>query len=145
MSARNTIAAASRARKQKLTQQAADVSAYYSQIRERNVQKIIVDFLEKSHTPYMRNRDVKLVQTADGKLVPARLAESQKGKPDLTVVALGGKTIWIETKAPDPKSKLRPEQERWREALEKRGHEYYAPRTPAEAEAVCRRILGIGR
>lgn len=118
-------------------------AAAYFQPRERDVQKIIVDFLEKARIPYMRNRDVKLVKTAGGEIVPARLADSQRGKPDLTVVGLDRQTVWIETKAPT--GKLRPEQERWRDDLIKRGHEWHAPRTPAEAELMCQRILQIGR
>jgi len=141
--ARNHIAARSRADHQRLERQAKDISAYYAQIRERNIQKIIVDCCEKAQVPYMRNRDVKLVQTSDGRLVPARLAESQRGKPDLTIVGGDRVTLWIETKAPN--GKLRPEQERWRDDLIKRGHEYYAPRTPEEAEKLCERILTVGR
>ncbi len=121
------------------TADAEAISAYYSQIRERNIQKIIVDFLEKAQIPYMRNRDVKLVKTKSGEIVPARLAESQRGKPDLTVVLSDRQTIWIETKAPN--GKLRPEQERWRDDLIKRGHEWHAPRTPDEAAKICERIL----
>ena len=142
-SARDHIAARSRADRQRLEQQAKDISAYYAQIRERNVQKIIVDCCEKAQVPYMRNRDVKLVKTSDGRLVPARLAESQLGKPDLTVVGFDRMTLWIETKA--RKGVLSSEQERWRDDLIKRGHEYYAPRTPEEAEKVCERILTVGR
>jgi len=141
--ARDHIAARSRADRQRLEQQAKDISAYYAQIRERNVQKIIVDCCEKAQVPYMRNRDVKLVKTSDGRLVPARLAESQLGKPDLTVVGFDRMTLWIETKA--RKGVLSSEQERWRDDLIKRGHEYYAPRTPEEAEKVCERILTVGR
>lgn len=127
----------------KRAQQAKDISAYYAQIRERNVQKIIVDCLEKAQIPYMRNRDIKLVKRKDGEIVPSRLAESQRGKPDLTVVGIDRITIWIETKA--PKGKLRPEQLVWRDALVSRGHEWYSPRTPDAAEAVCRRILEVCR
>jgi len=141
--ARNHIAAMSAAQKRRIEHQAKELSSYYAQIRERDVQKIIVDCCEKSQVPYMRNRDVRLVQTSDGRLVPARLAESQRGKPDLTVVGFDRVTLWIETKA--PKGQLRPEQERWRDDLLKRGHEYYAPRTPEEAEKICERILTVGR
>lgn len=143
MSFRDHIAAQARARQRATIQQAEDIAAYYAHVRERNVQKIIVDCLEKAQIPYMRNRDVKLVKTSDGRLVPARLAESQRGKPDLTLVGYYGQTIWIETKA--PKGKLSPEQERWRDDLVKRGHEWHAPRTPDEAEALCARILAVGR
>lgn len=137
------LAASLRAAKEKRLRQAEEVSAYYAAILERNVQKIIVDFLEKAQIPYMRNRDVKLVKRADGSLVPARLSESQRGKPDLTVVGLAGASIWIETKA--PKGEHRPEQVVWRDRLVARGHEYHSPRTPEEAEAVCRRILEVCR
>lgn len=128
----------------KLRANAEAAHAYYEQIKERNVQKIIVDCLEKAQIPYMRNRDVKLVKTADGRIVPSRLAKSQKGKPDLTVVGTMGRTIWIETKRPKG-GEFSPEQVDWRDWLAKRGHEYYAPSTPEEAEDVCRRILEIGR
>lgn len=131
--------AVSRARRE----QAAGVAAYYGQVKERNVQKIIVDLCEKAQIPYMRNRDVKLVKRKDGTIVPSKLAESQRGKPDLTVVGLSGRTIWIETKS--PKGKLNPAQEEWRDKLVGRGHDYFAPHTPDEAEVVCQIILTVGR
>ena len=124
-------------------QQARDITAYYGKIKERDVQKIIVDFCEKAQIPYMRNRDVKLVKRKDGSIVPSKLAQSQKGKPDLTVVGLDRITIWIETKAPN--GKLSPDQIVWRDALINRGHEYYSPRDAEAAEAVCRRLLVVGR
>jgi len=128
----------------KRTADADAVLAYYQRIKERDVQKIIVQCLETAQIPYMRNRDVKLVKTADGRIVPSKLAASQRGKPDLTVVATDGRSIWIETKRPKG-GEFSAEQIFWRDNLVKRGHEYHAPRTPDEAEAVCRRIVEIGR
>jgi hypothetical protein len=125
--------------KQQQERLAKDISAYYGQIKERNIQKILVDFCEKAQIPYMRNRDVKLVQSKDGRLVPALLAESQRGKPDLTIVCPHGVTVWVETKAPG--GKLRPEQRRWRDDLLKFGHEWHSPSTPTEAENLCALIL----
>jgi len=122
---------------------AKSVLAHYQRVNESAIKKVIEQMCEKAQIPYMRNRDVKLVKTREGKIIPAPLADSQKGKPDLTVVALEGKTIWIETKAPG--GKLEPDQEKWRRWLESRGHEYYAPSTIEEAHAVAARILEMGR
>jgi hypothetical protein len=121
----------------------ADALDSYRKVRERSIKKIIEQTCEKAQIPYMRNRDIKLVQTRDGKIIPAPIGDSQRGKPDLTVVALDGHTIWIETKAHD--GKLEPEQIEWRDKLIKRGHEYHAPRTIEEAHSVSKRILEAGR
>ena len=123
--------------------QADSVLGQYRKVREQAIKQIIEQTCEKAQIPYMRNRDVKLIKTRDGRIIPAPIGESQKGKPDLTVVALDGWTIWIETKSND--GKLTPEQLGWKEKLEARGHEYYAPRSIEEAHAVGKRILEIGR
>jgi len=135
-----------RASQRAATQRKEDAAALLSQyrkVRERSIKQIIEQTCEKAQIPYMRNRDVKLIKTRDGKIIPAPIGDSQVGKPDLTVVALDARTIWVETKASD--GVLTPKQLEWKQKLENRGHEYYAPRSIEEAHAVGKRILEIGR
>src|SRR5262245_1970965 len=101
-------------------------------ILERDIKRVIEEGCEKMQVPYMRNRDIKLIKTPEGfKFVP--IGDSQLGKPDLTVVLGSGRTIWIETKS--GKGELSSEQIEWRNRLQNRGHEYYAPHTVDEAHA----------
>jgi hypothetical protein len=123
--------------------QAEDIRNYLNQQCEREIKRIIEQTCEKAQIPYMRNRDIKLVKTREGKIIPAPIGDSQRGKPDLTVVCLNGVTLWVETKSHG--GVLEEKQMEWRDKLQKRGHEWYAPRTVEEAHAVAKRILEIGR
>jgi len=120
-----------------------ELTAYCKKVAERDIQKYLCDLCEAAQIPYTRNRDVRLVQSRDGKWVPGRIRASQKGKPDLFVFGLDRNLILIETKAPS--GKLSDDQIRWRDLAIARGYEYHAPRTVSEAHVVGKRILEIGR
>lgn len=123
-------------------QLADDVGAYYDQVYERDILKVITSTCDAALIPYMRNYP-NLVRSIDGQPRLMKIPEHQKGKPDVTVLCLRAVCIWVETKATS--GKLRTEQIRWKEWILARGHEYHAPRTVDEAHAVSKRILELGR
>lgn len=120
------------------------VGRYYDKVAEREIAKVITDTCDKAAIPYMRNYQSKIyTDKASREKRLAKIPEHQKGKPDFTVLCLAKLTMWVETKSLD--GKLGPHQLRWKEWIIRRGHEYHAPRTPAEAHAVAARILEMGR
>lgn len=66
------------------------------------------------------------------------IAVGVPGMADLTLLAQGGKTIFIEVKTPT--GKLSEQQKRFKEAVERLGFEYIVMRSKEEAVNLCEQL-----
>lgn len=66
------------------------------------------------------------------------IAVGVPGMADLTLLAKGGKTIFIEVKTPT--GKLSEQQKRFKEAVERLGFEYIVMRSKEEAVNLCEQL-----
>lgn len=70
----------------------------------------------------IESRLVREVERIGG-MAPKWVSPGNRGVPDRLVILPGGRTIYVELKAPG--KPMRPMQKRWRRKLEELGHQHY--------------------
>jgi len=81
------------------------------------------------------------VERLGGK-VPKWVSPGNRGVPDRLVILPGGRTIYVETKAPG--KHLEPLQEKWVKTLQKLGHSVYKIDSVEGIEKFIREACGDG-
>jgi hypothetical protein len=74
-----------------------------------------------------------------GGKVPKWVSPGNRGVPDRLVILPGGRTIYVETKAPG--KPLEPLQEKWAKTLRKMGHKVYKIDSVEDIEEFIREVM----
>lgn len=85
----------------------------------------------------LERRLVREVERIGGK-APKWTSPGERGVPDRLVILPGGRTIFVEMKAPG--KQLDPLQEKWARTLRKLGHEHYKLDSDEEIDRFIREV-----